>query len=140
MSPHPRRPLPVSPDPCPPTSPQHTRDSITGEQLVEGFRPELVDPTKGGGVAGRGIPGLVWHALDVRYDQCVGSGAWGLAVRPPSSVFLAHSCVCPLMPATAPAVCECFGVRGRDIPDLSFSMHFSCMQVSGARGGDASGE
>ena len=29
---------------------------------------------------------------------------------------------------TLAAVCECFGVRGRDIPDLFFSVHFSCMQ------------
>ena len=46
-----------------------TRDKVTGEQLLEGFRPELFDPTKGGGVLGRGVPGVVWHCLDVRYDQ-----------------------------------------------------------------------
>ena len=51
------------------------RDSVTGEQLKEGFRPELYDPTKGGGVLGRGVPGVVWHCLDVRYDQCIGNGA-----------------------------------------------------------------
>jgi hypothetical protein len=50
------------------------RDSFTGKEWREGFIPELLDSTRGGGVLGRGVPGVVWHALDVRYDQCVGSG------------------------------------------------------------------
>ncbi len=53
---------------------QAIRDASTGGTLQEGFIPELYDPTKGGGVQGRGVPGVVWHALDIRYDQCVGNG------------------------------------------------------------------
>jgi hypothetical protein len=58
---------------------QFTRDAETGLQMQEGFIPSLVDPSKGGGILGRGIPGLVWHALDVRYDQCVGNGEYAKA-------------------------------------------------------------
>lgn len=52
------------------------RHSITKEIMPEGFRPELFDPTKGGGVAGRGVPGVVWHCLGVQYDQCIGNGGF----------------------------------------------------------------
>lgn len=39
----------------------HTTHRVTREQMKEGFMPELYDPTKGGGVLGRGVPGVVWH-------------------------------------------------------------------------------
>ena len=77
----------------------HTRDRSTGQQLQEGFIPSLYDPARGGGVGGRGVPGVVWRALDVRYDQCVGS------------------------------ICDCDPIAGRDIPESSFTVHFSCLRV-----------
>jgi hypothetical protein len=79
---------------------RHTTHSITGEVMKEGFIPELYDPKKGGGVAGRGVPGVVWHSLGVRYDQCVGN------------------------------ICECGSIKDRDTPDIFYSIHFSCMQVN----------
>lgn len=77
------------------------RNPKTGKPYPEGFMPELYDPTKGGGVAGRGVPGVVWHTLGVQYDQCVGN------------------------------LCECgSGLTGRNIPDLFYSVHFSCLQYT----------
>ena len=37
------------------------RNPATGKPYPEGFMPELYDPTKGGGVLGTGVPGVVWH-------------------------------------------------------------------------------
>jgi hypothetical protein len=63
------------------------RDPKTGKPYPEGFRPELFDPTKGGGVLGRGVPGVVWRSLGVQYDQCVGNRKY----RHPHSRCLIHS-------------------------------------------------
>jgi len=52
-----------------------TRDASTGEPLPEGFIPSRYDATRGAVFYGRGVPGAVWHVLDVRYDQCVGAAA-----------------------------------------------------------------
>lgn len=39
----------------------HITHRVTGETMTEGFLPQLYDPQKGGGVLGRGVPGIVWH-------------------------------------------------------------------------------
>lgn len=115
--------------------------------------PELYDPTKGGGVLGRGVPGVVWRTY-------VGRGllAGGLLLPahralPTAVLALQARCairsVCrklwvlcgPLLSvswsnhhrssAHPPCpVCECgAGLTGRDIPHISYSVHFSCLQV-----------
>ena len=37
------------------------RNPKTNQPYPEGFMPELYDPKQGGGVNGRGVPGVVWH-------------------------------------------------------------------------------
>ena len=37
------------------------RNPSTGKPYPEGFMPELYNPKEGGGVLGRGVPGVVWH-------------------------------------------------------------------------------
>ena len=107
------------------------RNPATGKPYPEGFMPELFDPTKGGGVAGRGVPGVVWRTLGVQFDQCVGNC---------EKASVGHSYVCTYWSPALPlfhcnctcftAVCECGeGLTGRDIPDLFYSVHFSCLQV-----------
>jgi hypothetical protein len=56
------------------------RNPKTGKPYPEGFMPELYDPTKGGGVQGRGVPGVVWRTLNVLYDQCVGNCETSLSI------------------------------------------------------------
>jgi hypothetical protein len=77
-----------------------TRHAVSGLQLVEGFDASLYDPARGGGVLGRGPPGLVWHALGALYGATLGS------------------------------TCQCGrkGSRGMDAPGRFFTMHFTCIQ------------
>ena len=39
----------------------HTTHRVTRTVMKEGFLNDLYDPKKGGGVAGRGVAGVVWH-------------------------------------------------------------------------------
>jgi hypothetical protein len=76
-----------------------TRDYFTHAPLREGYMPELRQASAPGGRTGLGLPGVVWHALDLRYDQCIGN------------------------------VCECSSIVGRDMPDKFRTVHFACLQV-----------
>lgn len=67
-------------------------------------------------------------SLGVQYDQCVGN------CKPPTFCLLrslSHHPPRPLHAPPAAPVCECgSGLTGRDIPDLFYSVHFSCLQYT----------
>ena len=78
----------------------YVRHAHTGEVQPEGFVASRYNASRGGGLGGRGPPGVVWRALGVLYDQMVG-----------------HVCQCGRE------------LRGFDAPDLFYTVHFSCLQV-----------
>ena len=114
---------------------QLVTDTVSGEVHREGFLADRWNAT---------ADPVVWHALDVRYDQCIGEPAiQGKSSRAAASSSELHQSInhvsvgmsftsChgnmlpPLLRISA-GMCECFG--GRDLREEYISIHFSCIEI-----------
>lgn len=98
------------------------RDAATGEVLPEGFIPSRYNASRGGGLGGRGPPGVVWHALGVLYDQVrwlQGTGRCRLGERIQITLLLAPAARWSATCASAAGSCAATTPRISSTPSTS---------------------